>query len=86
MNAQAQQHAPVPPPGHDGALTLRPIRFGEFLVERSAISEGALLDALADHWAHGCRLGESVVRRGYLSIDEVERLAAEFQNLHVVYV
>ena len=65
---------------------LRPIRFGEFLVECRAITEGELLDALADHWAHGCRVGESVARRGYLPEGEVERFAAQFQNLHVVYV
>ena len=66
--------------------SLRPIRFGEFLVERNVISEAALLDSLADHWAHSCKLGESVTRRGYLPSDEVERLASEFANLHVVYV
>jgi hypothetical protein len=68
------------------STALQPVRFGEFLVERNVISEGALLDSLADHWVQGCRLGESVARRGYLPSDEVERLAAEFQNLHVVYV
>jgi len=65
---------------------LRPIRFGEYLVERKQITEGALLDALADHWMQGCRLGESVVRRGYLPPEEVERLAAEFHGLNTVYV
>lgn len=65
---------------------LRPIRFGEYLVERSILSEGALLDVLADHWAYGCRIGDSVVRCGYLASDEVERLAVEFQTLKVIYV
>lgn len=65
---------------------LRPIRFGEFLVETKVISEAQLLDSLADHWANGCRLGESVARRGYLPSAEVERLAAQFQNIQVVYV
>ena len=66
--------------------SLRPIRFGEFLVERSVISEAQLLDALADHWARGCRFGDSLSRRGYLDSGDVERLAREFQDLAVVYI
>lgn len=65
---------------------LKPIRFGDYLVERAAITEEQLLDALADHWATGRRLGESIVHRGYLPLSEVERYASEFQNLQTVYV
>jgi hypothetical protein len=65
---------------------LIPVRFGEFLVERRIIDERQLLDALAEHWITGCKLGESVVRKGYLPPDEIERLAHEFHNLATVYV
>ncbi len=67
-------------------LKLEPVRFGDFLVERKVIDEGQLLDALADHWIAGCRIGEAVVRRGYLSTDELTRRLSEFQNLTTVYV
>ena len=59
---------------------LEPIRFGDFLRERNAISDEQLLDALADHWAHGERIGDTVTRRGFLSGAEVERLAHEYHH------
>lgn len=65
---------------------LVPVRFGEFLVERQLIDEGQLLDALAEHWMTGRKLGESIARKGYLPAGEVERLASEFHNLSTVYV
>ncbi len=65
---------------------LEPVRFGDFLLERKAIDEGQLLDALAEHWMSGARLGESVARKGYLPSSEIERLASEFENLNTVYV
>ncbi len=68
------------------AKALQPIRFGDFLVERKLINEKQLLDALAEHWVSGCRIGESVARRGYVPKAEVERLAGEFQNLSTIYV
>lgn len=68
------------------ALKLEPLRFGDFLVEKQAIDEGQLLDALADHWMSGCRIGEAVVRRGYLSSDELSRRLTEFESLTTVYV
>ena len=67
-------------------LTLEPVRFGDFLVEKKLIDEGQLLDALADHWIAGCHIGEAVVRRGYLSIDELTRQLKDFHNLSTVYV
>jgi hypothetical protein len=67
-------------------VKLQPLRFGDFLVERKAIDEGQLLDALAEHWITGARIGESIARRGYLAPVEVERLAREFENLNTVWV
>lgn len=56
------------------------------MVERKLITEKQLLDALAEHWMSGCRIGESVAKRGYVPRAEVERLATEFQNLSTIYV
>ena len=69
-----------------GMKSLQPIRFGDFLVERKLINEKQLLDALAEDWMSGCRIGESVARRGYVPRADVERLASEFQNLSIIYV
>ena len=66
--------------------SLQPFRFGEFLVERKVISEGELLDALAEHWMSGRRLGDALAHRGYLPSSEIERLAREYENLTTVYV
>jgi hypothetical protein len=66
--------------------TLEPIRFGEFLLEKNAINDEQLLDALAEHWARGERLGDSVSRRGFLTSEEVERYADEYHLLDVVEV
>lgn len=65
---------------------LQPVRFGDFLVEKQVIDEGQLLDALADHWSAGCRIGEAVVRRGYLSAEELASQLREFETLTTVYV
>ena len=73
------------PRGGKKAL-LEPIRFGDFLREKRAISDEQLLDVLADHWAHGGRLGDSVTRRGFLSAEQVEHFAGEYHDLHVVEV
>jgi hypothetical protein len=67
-------------------MKLEPVRFGDFLVDRGVIDEGQLLDALAEHWASGVRLGETVARKGFVPASEVERLASEFENLNIVYV
>jgi hypothetical protein len=65
---------------------LETIRFGEYLLERRAITDGQYLDALADHFAHGGRFGAALARRGILPRDEVEKLAAEYHSLRVVEV
>jgi hypothetical protein len=67
-------------------IKLQPVRFGDFLVERKAINEGQLLDALAEHWITGQRIGETVAKKGFLPPGEVERLAREFETLNTVYV
>lgn len=66
--------------------TLETIRFGEYLLERRAITDGQYLDALADHFANGGRFGAAIARRGILPPDEVERHAAEYHALVVVEV
>jgi hypothetical protein len=65
---------------------LKPIRFGDYLLERAVLTEAQLLDALADHWSTGVRLGEAISHRGYIPRDEVERHALEYQSLSTVYV
>jgi hypothetical protein len=69
-----------------GTQALKPIEFADYLLERRALDEGQLLDVLADHWLTRGRLADSIVRRGYLAQADVDRLAAEFENLQVVYV
>jgi hypothetical protein len=66
--------------------SLELIRFGEFLREKNALTDEQLLDVLAEHWAHGERLGQTVARRGFLSLEEVERFADEYHLLQVVEV
>ncbi|MEK6607631.1 MAG: hypothetical protein AABZ30_08225 [Myxococcota bacterium] len=68
------------------ALTLKRIRFGEFLIERQVLSEGQLLDCLAVHWESGCRVGDAACERGYAGRLVVERAAREYQSLHTIYV
>ena len=68
------------------APTLEPIRFGEYLLERRAISDGEYLDALADHFANGGRFGLALQRRGIMKEDDIERFAAEYHALRVVEV
>jgi hypothetical protein len=69
-----------------GGGTLERVRFGEYLLERKAIDDGQLLDALADHWAHGGLFGNALTRRGILPTEDVERLAAEYHAIQVVVV
>jgi hypothetical protein len=69
-----------------GRPVLTRVHFGEFLLERQAITDQQLLDALADHWASGRRVGDVLVRKGSIEREAVERLAEEYQNLQTVYV
>ena len=68
------------------ALNLEPIRFGEFLLEQRALTAEQLLDALADHWSNGGRIGSAVSRRGFLSQMQVERLAKRYHSLDVIEI
>ena len=52
---------------------LKLIRFGEYLVEKKVLDDRQLLDVLAEHWASGRRVGETIAARGYLATEEVER-------------
>jgi hypothetical protein len=65
---------------------LEPVGFGDFLVQRRVIDEGQLLDALADHWLSGRPIEEAVVKRGYLTGDQMRVHLKEFEALDVVYV
>ena len=42
-----------------------PMRFAEFLYENNLLSEEQLIDALADHWSNGGRIGSAICRRGF---------------------
>jgi hypothetical protein len=68
------------------AARLVPVQFGDFLVERKVLTEAQLLDALADHWVSGRKIGESIVAKGFVSAERVAELQAEFDNLSTVFV
>jgi hypothetical protein len=65
---------------------LQPIRFGEFLYERRLLTDEQLLEALADHWSNGGRIGTVIGLLGFLSPQEVERQASVYHGLHVIEV
>jgi hypothetical protein len=67
-------------------LVLQPIRFGEYLFEKNALSDEQLLDALADHWSNGGRLGAAIMRCGHLTPEQVEKYAAEYHALNVIEI
>ena len=64
--------------------TLEPVRFGEFLLLRNLISDEQWLAALAEHWsASGSSrrpIGTTIVARGFLAKDIVEREARAFHD------
>lgn len=69
--------------------TLEPVRFGEFLRDRSLITDEQWLAALADHWsllaAHPTaskrrRIGAHIVEAGYLPAEVVEQEARAFHD------
>lgn len=71
--------------------TLEPVRFGEFLLLRNLINDEQWLCALADHWsAVGSRklpIGSTIVARGFLAREIVEREARAFhEDIEVVEV
>ena len=65
---------------------LLPIRFGEYLCEKELLTDEQLLDALGDHWSNGGRIGTAIARRGFLSQERVEALAAEYHGLEVIEI
>lgn len=69
--------------------TLEPVRFGEFLRDRHLISDEQWLAALADHWSrpYRSRIGDTIVRNGFLSQAQVDAEARVFHDdLEVVEV
>lgn len=69
--------------------TLEPVRFGEFLRDRSLITEEQWLAALAEHWSAPVRkrIGTTIVERGFLPAEIVEAEARRFHDdLEIVEV
>ena len=64
--------------------TLEPVRFGEFLLLRNMITDEQWLAALADHWsaAGAARrsIGRTIVAKGFLAQDVIDRAAREFHD------
>ena len=65
--------------------TLEPVRFGEFLLHRSMITDEQWLAALAEHWSlassgYHQRIGNTIVDHGFLSTEVVEAEARAFHD------
>jgi hypothetical protein len=66
---------------------LQAVRFGEFLRDKSLITEEQWLSALASHWSERrVTIGRTIADHGYLSTPEIEQHAAAFHDLDVVEV
>jgi hypothetical protein len=66
---------------------LTDVRFGEFLIERKALSRVQLLRALQEQDLHpGVRLGEVIAYLGFLPYRQVDRLLTEYHSLPVVEI
>jgi hypothetical protein len=66
---------------------LRDMPFGEFLVERGALTRSQLLDAMMEQDRNpGIPLGEIVAFLGFLAYPEVDRLLTEWSSVPVVEV
>jgi hypothetical protein len=66
---------------------LKEMPFGEFLVERTALSRAQLLQALQEQDHHpGVRIGEVVAFLGFVPYPVVERLLREYHALPVVEI
>lgn len=71
--------------------TLEPVRFGEFLLHRSLITDEQWLAALAEHWSATGRnrkpIGTTIVANGFLAREVVEREARAFhEDIEVIEV
>ena len=64
--------------------TLEPVRFGEFLLHRSLITDEQWLAALAEHWSAAGNqrrpIGSTIVANGFLAREIVEREARAFHD------
>lgn len=67
--------------------TLEPVRFGEFLRDRSLITDEQWLAALASHWSKSLtparsrrRIGAEIVDAGFLPAEVVEQEARAFHD------
>jgi hypothetical protein len=66
---------------------LREMPFGEFLVDRGALSRSQLLDAMMEQDRNpGIPLGEVVAWLGYLPYAEIDRLLTEWSAIPTVEV
>lgn len=65
---------------------LERIRFGEFLLEKKLLSDEQLLEALAEHWSNGGKIGAAISRAGFLPPEEIERQAALYHGLDVIEI
>lgn len=66
---------------------LKVIPFGEYLIERKALSRQQLFDALCEmDRSPGVRLGEVVAALGFMTYREVDGYLAEFLSAPVVEV
>ena len=70
------------------APSLEPVRFGEFLRDRSLISDEQWIAALASHWSsRRSRIGDAIVAHGFLPQAVVESEARVFHDdLEVIEV
>jgi hypothetical protein len=69
-------------PQQPAQAVLVTVRFGEYLRDQLLLSDEQWLACLAAHWSEEPRrrFGDTVVSQGYLSVDAVERAAAEFHD------
>jgi hypothetical protein len=64
---------------------LQEMPFGEFLVERQALTRAQLFRALTEQdKSPGVRLGEVVAALGFVPAEQIDALLAEYQQLDVV--
>src|SRR5438309_696830 len=65
--------------------TLEPVRYGEFLLHRSKITDEQWLEALAEHWSAATagyhrRIGTWIVDNGFLDQDALDAEARMFHD------
>ncbi len=66
---------------------LKPMQFGEFLVEKRLINREQLFRALsAQDTCPGVRIGEVVAALGFLPYAEVDRLVCEFLSVPAIEI